>query len=754
MHPDPAMPAAPRGRLAGRATFLAIVLVALGAPAQGRPVVSNVYENLEADRALRNVPVTFSRVGAAGDFTQGITPVIGGKRVAAQVDVLRRAPDGSIRHALVSCVIPRLPAGGTLAVDWRNEAPPAPPPFRWGFDHAALDLHLRLTPESGAPLASDVGRLLAAGWAASERVRVLHDGPIMKEIEIHDIPVDAAGRSDGRLDVYWRLRAFTGQRSVRVAVVVERCKPRRRGHKEPVQCKFKGVELAFGDRTLYSEGAYDHLDQTRYRILAWTDGPIEHIHRRPDYAYWVKGRFVPTYRFTQPNAPADVDAVYARRTLDRNNPQRHQGILEPGILHRHMPGTGGRWEMEPYPAWAVAYLLSGAPKTYRALLHADGNGAGAFYVHVRQDGAPGYDIRTVGQPPLDRGYRMPLYALPDGTKPPVQPDHAHAPSLGYVAYLLTGDRFHAEEMSFWASYQLGEWPHKGLRWHGMDRAFAYGLRHVVDAAFILPDDHPLRPYFTWGVTDCMDQMTQDLVHSGRRVHSPPGGVFRCSGRTDWVNAKRCSAWQYAWVVWSLGNAADKGFAQAEAVRDWAAEYIVGLYTSDDQFRAPDGKVYRYDPRDAMPYSTATQLVKTELVTDADGKARVKAVGHGPMLENYGAVWYYTKVNEDNAYHHPNGLTTRPDANGHWPVRENGWGHGMTFNAVTQKQQRQYSWHRYGAWVGLVSAVEGNVPRAREAWNVMRSLAGPKGIYGYEMIPRIQDASVGVRRRPSPATDTF
>jgi hypothetical protein len=33
---------------------------------------------------------------------------------------------------------------------------------------------------------------------------------------------------------------------------------------------------------------------------------------------------------------------------------------------------------------------------------------------------------------------------------------------------------------------------------------------------------------------------------------------------------RCSTWMYAWVVWTLGNAADKGFDNAPAVRDWAA----------------------------------------------------------------------------------------------------------------------------------------------------------------------------------------
>lgn len=715
---------------------LALLLsyIGLAAAAAGQVVVTNTYENLDGEKALVDAPVTFSRIGANGDFVHGITPMIGGRKLPAQVNVLRKAADGSIRHALVSFVLPQLAAGGKVTIDWLNETPPEPPAFQWAFDRSAFDLRLVLTPQKGQPLTSDAGRILGGKWEPSNRVRWLYDGPVMKELEIHDVPVDPNGKADPHLDVIWRLRVFTGAKSVRVAAVVERCKARKKSGPEPVQYPFKSVELRHGEKVVYQEGAYDHLDQTRYRILAWTDGPLENIHRRPNYDYWVKGKFFPRYRFTAPTRAAQVDQTYARRTNDRNNQKRKQGLLEPGIIHRHMPGTGGRWEMEPYPAWAVAYVLSGAPKTYRAILHADGNGAGAFYIHVRQNGAPGYDIRTVAQKPLDRGYRIPLYRLPDGTKPPVQPDHAHAPSLGYVAYLLTGDKFYGEEASFWASFQMGEWPHKGLRWQGMDRAFAYGLRHVVDAAFILPDDHPLRAYYAWGVNDCMDQMTRQLVNSGRRVHSPPGAVFRCSGRANWVNARRCSAWQYAWVVWSLGNAADKGFEKAETVRDWAAEYIIGFYTSDDEFKAPDGKTYRYDPKDAIPYSTAVQLLDTKIVTK-DGKKIIQVNGDGAFLENYGAIWYYTKLNVDNSYHDPKGLTTEPDADGNWPLRDKGWGHGMTYNSFQNRQDRWYDWHRYGAWVGLVSAIEGEVPKAWEAWDIMRSLTGKQGIYGYEMVPR-------------------
>ncbi|HUT56815.1 MAG TPA: hypothetical protein VNA25_02945, partial [Phycisphaerae bacterium] len=599
-------------------TAVVLALTAGCATAMTPVVVSNTYQNLDGEHGLSDVPVTFSRIGAEGDFTNGITPMIEGRKLPAQVNVLRRAADGSIRHALVSFVLPELAADGQVKIDWLDEPPAEPPAFRWGFQKEKFEARLVLSPERGEPIVSDVGKIIAGKWAASDRVKVLYDGPVMKEFEVHDVPVDAAGRPDPHLDVYWRLRAFTGQASVRVEAVVERCKDRKKSGPEPVQYKFGGVRLLSGEQVLYEEGAYDHLDQTRYRILVWTAGQLEDIHRRPNYEYWWKGKFVPRYQWVEQQTPAAVDQTYTAKVQGRNDDVRRQGILEPGIIFDHMPGAASRWDIGAYPAWSVAYLLSGAPGTYERMLHADGNGGGAFYIHVRQDGAPGYNVFTVEQPVQDQNYRVPLYTLPDGSRNTKQPDHAHAPSIGYISYLLTGDKYYAEEMSFWASYQMGEWPHKGLPWEQMARSFAWSLRHVVDAAFILPDDHPLLEYFRTGVDECLDEMAEQLVNSGKRVHSPPEAVFQCSGRLDWINCTRCSTWMYAWVVWSLANAADKGFEKAARVRDWAAEYIVGFYTSKDEYEAPDGRVYRYDPRDAMPYSTAVALYEHEIVTDKNG----------------------------------------------------------------------------------------------------------------------------------------
>jgi len=317
-----------------------ILALALRAVAADGVVVANEYENFDS-AALTNAPVTFSRIGADGDFTRGITPRIHGKKLPAQVDVLRKAPDGSIRHALVSFVLPRLPAGGSVRIDWLNEKPVTPPAFVWGFDRAAFAAKLVLTSQRGGKMTSDLGRILAGRWGASPRVKVLHDGPVMKELEVHDVPVDAAGKADSQLDVYWRVRAFTGLKSVRVEAVVERCKERVRGRKVPVQYKFRSVELQVDGKGLCKAGPFDHMDQTRYRMLVWTAGAAEDIHRRPNYDYWVKGRFVPQYRWTSPMTPQKVDATFTRPTHSRPALKRPQGILENGIIITTCPARAG-----------------------------------------------------------------------------------------------------------------------------------------------------------------------------------------------------------------------------------------------------------------------------------------------------------------------------------------------------------------------------------------------------------------------------
>lgn len=129
--------------------ILAVVgVVAAGASAEEGEVA--FARRLAADRDLRrgkypltvkligqggagkSAPVTLSIVCGEGDYIAGkLCPLIEGKELPAQVNVLATWPgDRSIKHALVSLIVPKLPAKGALTITFAHKAPPTAPKSR------------------------------------------------------------------------------------------------------------------------------------------------------------------------------------------------------------------------------------------------------------------------------------------------------------------------------------------------------------------------------------------------------------------------------------------------------------------------------------------------------------------------------------------------------------------------------------------------------------------------------------------------
>src|SRR6185437_5510990 len=73
-----------------------------------------------------------------------------------------------------------------------------------------------------------------------------------------------------------------------------------------------------------------------------------------------------------------------------------------------------------------------------------------------------------GQWDFIKGLPLPIReytgVVPSGGQSALLPDNAHQPSLAFVPYLLTGDRYYAEEMAFWANYgMVRTYPGDGVR---------------------------------------------------------------------------------------------------------------------------------------------------------------------------------------------------------------------------------------------------------------------------------------------------
>jgi len=89
--------------------------VALAAQVWAGEVASVEVRNL-SDRALENVPVTFGQAIRRGDVPKGQMLYCAAGKDWAQIEVKRVHEDGSPRFAIVSAILPNLPAKGSATL--------------------------------------------------------------------------------------------------------------------------------------------------------------------------------------------------------------------------------------------------------------------------------------------------------------------------------------------------------------------------------------------------------------------------------------------------------------------------------------------------------------------------------------------------------------------------------------------------------------------------------------------------------------
>ncbi|MGD8240624.1 MAG: hypothetical protein PVH68_18860, partial [Armatimonadota bacterium] len=177
----------------------------------------------------QSVPLTCGIGCGQGDFPSGtLSPVLNGEAVPAQVNVLATWPrDGSVRHALVSLLLPRIGPNETLTLSFRRAAPPPPEEFRLGgpLDDFVVEAELEgadgkmtLSRVPSATMAEIAG--IVAGQAQPGALAPRLAGPICYEFEVHDVP-RTDGEPDPDLDIFYRLRLYSGVPGARVACVVE-----------------------------------------------------------------------------------------------------------------------------------------------------------------------------------------------------------------------------------------------------------------------------------------------------------------------------------------------------------------------------------------------------------------------------------------------------------------------------------------------------------------------------------------------------
>lgn len=524
-----------------------------------------------------NVPVTFGQVFAAGAVAANATlagKLNDGTLLPLQVDAKAFHPDGSLRHAVLSLVLPRLAAGETRAIDLvktsptlNTDAAPTPSGLTNAGFTAAVSLNL-----GGQTYSASADSLLKSGkyttWlAGSTASEWLVSAPLTND----------QGVAHPHLTARFAIRAYKGMNKARVDVIVEND-----WAYEPGPQNFTyDVQVSVGGNPVYTKSALTHYHHARWRKTFWW-GSAPQVHIRHDTAYLMASKAVPNYDRSFTVSPAALSTIRATFAGAVTEPMTN------GMAVPYMPQTGGRPDIGLLPGWAVMYLLS-MDRYAKAATLGTADLAGSWSSHYR-DKTTDRPVSLVDYPymtilghygdtynPITKKYE----AFPDctGCTNPNEADAAHEPSLAYLPYLVTGDHYYLEELEFWTMWNLFQSNPgyrdnvKGLFHANQVRAQAWILRTLADAAYITPDLDPLKAQFTKFLSDNLDWYNSTYTNSNAPEASL--GAITDENAIVYDGGLGLAPWQDDFFTSAAGHAVELGFGKALPLLAWKARFPVG-----------------------------------------------------------------------------------------------------------------------------------------------------------------------------------
>ncbi|TXL65953.1 hypothetical protein [Zeimonas arvi] len=571
--------------------------------------------------ALSAQPLQFGRPFRVGEIGQCPQLLVDGQSVASQSDVKTRHADGSVRFAVVSAVLPAVPASGGVTLSFadgpcnNDGALSAQQMLGAEYDFDAV-----VSLNDGAAGTASARALIAAG-----KYRLWTSGPVVTTA----IVADHEGKSaDIGVDGYKSVRpSFEVQfwpalKLTRTRVVMETTDT------EKVQNQRYGVTITAGassPQPVYSRADVEHLYMSRWTRTFWRGGEPAALNIDYNVAYLAATQAIPNYdasiRLSSTSKSSIVSAWQAAP----------KDIFEQGMWNPSMPTTGGRPDLGPYPKWMVAWLYDGSAELKEVAL-GQADLAGAWPMHLREGSAGKYVDRDKTEPALGQpvsGYARPTLAMLDlgyaysdaadkvkvvGTtnRGAWVPDNAHQPQPFFIPYLLTGEHFYKEQLQFWSGFSLlddsrglyglycysknASKSHLGIG--GQIRGIAWGMRMLGEAAWAVPQQEAgYRNYLHAAYEDVITRFegTRGVVRGGNTSRADwqwantagdcHGGRLRDANplRYWWEgldgygsneSVKRYDApWQHSFLMYALSRGAELGLP-AGALKDWFAPFFV------------------------------------------------------------------------------------------------------------------------------------------------------------------------------------
>ena len=691
----------------------------------------------QTTKTQSSVLVTFGQVFNSGDVPRGSTvaATVNGQPVTLQVDPKAVNPDGSLRHAVLTVMVPSLAGKEKLPLTLSTQPAPAATGQAVSASLSQLlatsyDAKVSLN-IGGKNYTADARALLQTASTAREckpwgkQCNVWISGALANEWIVNGPLTTTDGTTHPNLHIYFAVRAYTGVATdtvgeVRTDIIVENSSA------FSPQAQPQYIATLTSGSASYTSPALTQYAYTRWHKTLWWNNALPQAYLQQDTQYIQASKAVSRYMPLKPDEKFLAGLRQSCAPLDNCDQTKKMG------------NTGAQGAIGPLPRWTSVYIVDPDVRAYNWML-ANTDALGTYSIHYR-DPKSGWPVsiqkhpyvtvtdwahaNNVSQRDSEKGalYRADL--LPNcvnnavitgctdawyGTKNPYAWDNSHQPAESYVPYMVTGDYYYMSELAFGASHNQ-IWSNEGYRGfseglidkpHGQVRGKAWVLREMANAAWLLPDAYPLKAEFTAAVENSLADWNTKYTNNST---ANPLGLMEGGAIYSVNGGKRngMAPWQHNFLTWSAGHAAELGFTGAAKFRNWLAKFEIGLMTD-------------WQSNPARGYCWLEASAYKIQVKDASGD----------WLSDYTAVYgatYPTLV----------GLTCNSPAM-------------VEALAKLKKKKRQVgemSGYPYSATgfpanfqIGVAAAADSGLPNAKAAWDIFQSRSvKPSGKHAYNNYP--------------------
>ena len=543
-------------------------------------IVQTIITNT-SDESVSNIPVTFGHVFKKGDISPDHilnATLDDGSHPAVQLDKKVNFKDGSLRHGIISMILPAIPVNSSktisLSVRYADSRE----------SDTTISLSDLIQSTYNTIVTVHIGdkeyQAQAKTLLQNSQPFIWLSGSVTKEWHFSAPLQSTNNEPHPHLTAHFYIRAYANSPWVKTSVIIEN----NWTYVDSPQNITYNISIATDSQIVYQQNELIHYTHARWRKVFWQDVKaatiLDHqpIHIVHDINYLMATKVIPNF---DPDLIGNIPEKELNKTytdwMARNAP------MSAGLINNYSYG----YDMWPVLKWTGQYLLSMDERVKKVMI---GNAecAGSFPLHFRDittklpvsiDDYPYCTTHWTDTINPETGLSEAPAKCPEGSDcdTPHLIDPGRKPAYTFIPYLITGDYYFLEELHFWTNYCfLNEIPSNRNHSKGIIKGdlgdMAYSIRTIGQAAFITPEDHPLKSYFT---TKLLNNINDYHLTYLENQQNTIGSAT--------INNTKSIVLKDDYFTWALGYLLDLDFTSVYPLVAWKTSFPVLRMTSDNDF---------------------------------------------------------------------------------------------------------------------------------------------------------------------------